>query len=122
MYMPAKPAPTITASNAGSSPAVEPRSAMLLWCEERAGDLLPLLIERGRWRGLAGAFVPAAGVHLVAFDAVQIGVRPGALLVGLILGAAMALVPVALGLPPQRLYRAAGTGWRRRAGERGFES
>src|SRR6266849_7173444 len=94
---------------------------MSLWCEERPGDLLPLLIERGRWRGLAGALVPAAGIHLVAFDAVQIGMRPGALLVGLLLGAAMALMPVALGLPPQRLHRATGPGRRRGAGERGFE-
>src|SRR5229473_8113454 len=90
--------------------------------EQRPGDLLPLLVERGRWHGLAGALVPAAGIHLVTFDAVQIGMRPGALLVGLLLGAAMALVPITLGLPPQRLYRAAGTGRRRRAGERGFES
>src|SRR5229473_2246322 len=94
---------------------------MSLWCEERPGDLLPLLIERGRWRGLAGALVPAAGIHLVAFDAVQVGMRPGALRVGLRLGAAMALMPVALGLPPQRLHGAAGPGRRRRAGERGFE-
>src|SRR5712691_1961730 len=94
---------------------------MSLRCEERAGDLLPLLVERGRWRGLAGALVPAAGIHLVALDAVQIGMRPGALLVGLRLSTAMALVPVALGLPPQRLDGAAGAGRRRRAGERGFE-
>src|SRR3979490_2319882 len=94
---------------------------MSLWREQRAGYLFPLLVERGRWRGFAGAFVPAAGVHLVAFDAMQIGVRPRALLFGLLLGAAMALMPVALGLPPQRLHGVAGPGRRRGAGERGFE-
>src|SRR5579883_2477531 len=68
--------------------------------ENRAGDLFPLALERGGRRRLAGPLVPAAGVHLVAFDPVQIGMRPGALLVGLRLCAAMAAVPVALGLPP----------------------
>ena len=44
---------------------------------QRAGDLLPFLLEgRGR-RVLAGALVPAGGIRLVAFDPVQIGMRPG---------------------------------------------
>src|SRR5712671_839831 len=86
-----------------------------------AGDLLPLLLQgRGR-RVLAGALVPAGGIRLVAFDPVQIGVRPGPRRVMRILAAAMRLVPVALGLPPQGLRRAADPGRRRRAIERRFE-
>src|SRR5438477_7395138 len=86
-----------------------------------AGDLLPFLLQgRGR-RVLAGALVPAGGIRLVAFDPVQIGVRPGPRRVMRILAAAMRLVPVALGLPPQGLRRAADPGRRRRAIERRFE-
>jgi hypothetical protein len=70
-------------------------------------DLLPFAVERRGRRRLAGAFVPAAGIVQVALDAVQIGMRPGALLVGVGLRTAMRLVPVALRLPPQRLQRAA---------------
>ena len=51
-------------------------------------------------RRLAGALVPAAGVMQVALDPVQIGMRPGALFVGVGLRAAMRPVPIALGLPP----------------------
>src|SRR5206468_13010201 len=60
-------------------------------------------------------------IALVAFDPVQIGVRPGAIPVMRILAAAMRLVPVALRLPPQGLQWQAGSGRRRRTGERGFE-
>src|SRR5437762_13559286 len=80
-----------------------------------AGDLLPFLLQgRGR-RVLAGALVPAGGIRLVAFDPVQIGVRPGPRRVIRILTAAMRLMPAALGLPPQGLRRAADPGRRRRA-------
>src|SRR5438067_10406293 len=86
-----------------------------------AGDLLPLLLQgRGR-RVLAGALVPAGGIRLVAFDPVQIGVRPGPRRVMRGLAAAMRLMPVALGLPPQGLRRAVDPGRRRRAIERRFE-
>src|SRR5437763_3632965 len=86
-----------------------------------AGDLLPFLLQgRGR-RVLAGTAVPAAGIALVALDPMQIGMRPGALLVMRILAAAMRLVPITLGLPPQRLRRAADPGRRRRPGDRRFE-
>src|SRR4029077_3679996 len=86
--------------------------------KQRPGDLLPFLVERGGRRRLAGAAVPALGIALVALDPVQVGMRPGALFVMRILAAAMRLVPVALGLPPQGLHRAAGAGRRRRPGER----
>src|SRR5215831_21200093 len=57
--------------------------------EQGAGDRLPFLFERrGRHRA-AGAAVPAAGVAQVALDAVQIGVRPGALGIRLVLSALM---------------------------------
>src|ERR1700730_6898280 len=49
------------------------------------GDRLPFFLQ-GRGRGgAAGAVVPAAGVAQIAFDAVQVGVRPGAFRVGLLL-------------------------------------
>src|SRR5436190_18653790 len=88
--------------------------------EQCAGDRFPFFLQ-GRGRGgTAGAVVPAAGVAQVAFDAVQIGVRPGALGVGLLLRALMRQVPVALGFPPQRLRGHAEALGRRLLGERAF--
>src|ERR1700730_5225624 len=88
--------------------------------EQRPGDRLPFFLQ-GRGRGwAAGAVVPAAGVAQIAFDTVQIGMRPGAFRVRLLLRALMGQVPVALRLPPQRLRGHAQPLGRRLLYERGF--
>src|SRR5271169_6686177 len=87
------------------APFGEGGSGKMRLTEERAGDRVPFFLQ-GRGRGrVAGAAVPAAGVPQIAFDAVQVGVRPGSLRVGLLLRALVRQVPVALGFPPQRLRR-----------------
>src|SRR6516225_3724683 len=68
--------------------------------QQRPRDHLPLLLQRcGRERA-AGTAIPAAGIRQIAFDAVQVAVRPGAFRVGLLLHALMRKVPISLGLPP----------------------
>src|SRR5271169_2813339 len=90
--------------------------------QQRPRDRLPLLLQRcGRERA-AGAAIPAAGIRKIAFDAVQVGVRPGALRVGLLLRALMRQVPISLGLPPQRLRRHAEALRRGVVGKRAFVS
>src|SRR5271169_95293 len=85
-------------------------------------DRLPLLLQRcGRERA-AGAPIPAAGIRQIAFDAVQVGVRPGAFRVGLLLRALMSQMPIALGFPPQRLRRHAEVLGRGVVGKRAFVS
>src|SRR3954469_15359268 len=86
-----------------------------------ARQIVPLLVERGLGRRLAGALVPSGGVALVSLDAMQVGVHPGPVLIMRLLTAVMGAVPVALGNPPQRLQRQAQPGRRRRPGQRRFE-
>ena len=97
---------------------VEDGRPLSLSRQQRGGDRRPFLGERRAARRLAGAAVPVAGVAGVAFFAVEIGVDPiaGAALVGL--RQLMRAVPVALGLPPQRLQRGAQALGRRGDGER----
>src|SRR5437763_9155163 len=76
-------------------------------------------------RDAVDGFLPARLYQPAEFDwspstRLQIGVRPGPRRVMRILAAAMRLVPVALGLPPQGLRRAVDPGRRRRALERRF--
>src|SRR5882724_7213845 len=65
----------------------------------------PLLVERHGRRRPADAAIPIAGVFLVAFLAMQVGMHGHAGGVVARLRAFMRLVPVALGVPPQRLQR-----------------
>src|SRR5271155_4894866 len=73
--------------------------------DDGAGDRLPFLLQRRGGHLAAGAAVPAAGVAQIAFDAVEIGMRPRPLGVALLLRTLVGLVPIALGLPPQRRRR-----------------
>src|SRR5438067_6919022 len=98
----------------------EGRRGYMQLSEERAGDRFPFFLQGCGRGGAAGAAVPAAGVAQIAFDAVQVGVRPGAVRVRLLLRALMRQVPVALGFPPQRLRRHAQPLGRRLFGERAF--
>src|SRR6516164_1647074 len=80
--------------------------------QQRSRDGLPFLLQRGGGQWAAGAAIPAAGIRQIAFDTVQIGMRPGAFGVGLLLYALMRQVPIALGFPPQRLRsHAKPVGW-----------
>src|SRR5262249_50801595 len=66
-----------------------------------------LLVERDRRRRFADPPVPIAGVALVAFLAMKIGVHGHSGRIVARLRAFMRLVPVALCIPPQRLQREA---------------
>src|SRR5688572_2917457 len=66
-------------------------------------QLFPFRVERQGRRGGAGAAVPVFGVRLVAFLAMQVGMDMRAISVVALLRALMRLVPVAPGIPPQRL-------------------
>src|SRR5262249_2717874 len=65
-------------------------------------DRRPLRRQRVRRRGLAGLTVPIARIVQIAFDAMQKGMHPGAILAALVHDDVVRLVPVVLACPPQR--------------------
>src|SRR5689334_16883 len=75
--------------------------------EQFAGQGFPFLFERRLRRRAPRLRVPIAGVALVPFLAVQVGVdrRPGLSFIAH--GASMRAPPITLRIPPQRLEREA---------------
>ena len=78
------------------------RTHALFTPEQRGQRSAPIRSRANRFAtGLAGLAVPIAGIAEIAFDAVQIGMHPGGLALGLVLHDLVRLVPVALGGPPR---------------------
>src|SRR6266403_1844711 len=92
--------------------------ALLRAAEQGPSDRLPFLLQGCCRSRAAGPAIPAAGVRKVAFDAMQIGMRPGALGVCLLLSTLMRQMPIALCFPPQRLRRRVQAIGRRLRGKR----